>query len=328
MKRLLALITAAVLCACGPAMPAAAAEEETPDFIRSGDWNYRILENGTASIEGYHGPAEAVIPEKIDGKTVTEIGDMAFLMQAIQSVEIPDTVVSIGRYAFGMCRQLKEINLPPHLERLGASAFMECRRVEKVEIPDSVSYVGGNPFACCYQLSEIILPEDHPYLERTDGVLFSKPDRRLICVPMVHERTEYTVPEGTEIIADQALMFGVNLESVTIPDSVKQIGTEAFCRCNSLKRLVIPDSVTELGPRLCVQDKALQEAVLPDGLKEIPAQAFYACEALEKVKLPSGLEKIGRYAFYDCKLEGLEIPDGVEVGEGAFAKYEGVKPEE
>ena len=326
MKRLLALITVIALCACALAVPAAAEEEGISD-IWSGDWRYVVLEDGTASITAYRGvPNDIEIPTEIDGMTVTEVGEKAFLTHSITGVKIPDNVISIGRYGFGMCRQLEEITLPPHLERIGTAAFMDCRVLKKVEIPDSVSYVAGNPFAGCVKLREIIVSEDHPYLEMRDGALFSKPDRRLIGVPLAFSQSEYAVPEGTEILADQALMFIYYAESITIPDSVKKIGKEAIGRCINLKSIAIPDSVTEIGERAFVQNSSLQEVVLPDGLKEIPAQAFYDCEALEKINLPASLEKIGRYAFYNCKLDGLEVPEGVEVEEGAFAKYEGAKP--
>lgn len=314
MKRLLAFAAVIALCVGGLALPAAA------DQV-SAKWEYEVLEDGTACITGFNGPKEIEIPAKIDGIPVTRIGDKAFLAcSGLKKVTIPDSVTSIGAYAFAMCRGLKELVLPAHLERIGASAFMDCRNVASMEIPDSVNCIEGNPFGSCFKLSEIVVSPDHPYLEMADGALFSKPDRRLICVPMVHTLTEYAVPEGTEMIASHAFTFGTMLESITIPDSVWSIGEEAFSRCDNLKSLTIPESVTEIARRAFMQSKALEEVVLPDGLKEIPEQAFYFCESLAKVNIPSALEKIGRQAFYNCKLDMPEIPDGVEIGDEAFGK--------
>lgn len=44
-----------------------------------GDYEYSVLDDGTVKITGYNGSAETVvIPDTIDGKSVTSIGNGAF----------------------------------------------------------------------------------------------------------------------------------------------------------------------------------------------------------------------------------------------------------
>ena len=60
---------------------------------------------------------------------------------------------------------------------------------------------------------------------------------------------EYTIKDGTKVIADEAFCGCTSLTSVTIPDSVTSIGDYAFYKCTSLTEITIPDSVTSIGYR-------------------------------------------------------------------------------
>lgn len=73
---------------------ASAASEEKV----SGDYKYKILDDGTAQITDYTGKAATLtIPSTLGGKTVTSIGSTAFSMcSSLTSVTIPDSVTEIG----------------------------------------------------------------------------------------------------------------------------------------------------------------------------------------------------------------------------------------
>ena len=119
--------------------------------------------------------------------------------------------------------------------------------IKTVTIPDSVTLIQDNPFLSCESLEEIRISPDNPLFEVKDGVLFSREDHRLICCPCCLSITEYTVPQGTEIIGNCAFRRCEGLTSVSLPDGLKKIGDGAFERCSGLKTLDIPDSVTEIG---------------------------------------------------------------------------------
>lgn len=97
MKKLLLLLLAALLLtAC------ALAEGTGPATYTSGDWEYVLLENGTAEIEDYSGTmTELSVPDQIDGMMVTSIGDKAFShCTALTRVVIPDSVTHMGGTRF------------------------------------------------------------------------------------------------------------------------------------------------------------------------------------------------------------------------------------
>lgn len=183
------------------------------------------------------------------------IGDEAFYMNFVADITIPNTVVRIGNDAFTGC-DFENIVIPDSVTNIGdlAFSFTGC---ESVSIPGSVTDIGANPFAQCDRLTKIEIAKNHPYLGMKDGVLFSKPDRRLVSYPCGVEVEEYRVPEGVEIIGDYAF-YECEIDSVILPDTVTTIGKEAFGGGCGPKRVTVPQSVINIG-----QD-AFEHGNLPD----------------------------------------------------------------
>lgn len=153
-----------------------------------GDYKYEELENGTIRIMEYSGEErDVIIPEFLDGKRVTEIGDSAFDKKysqtyTLESVVIPEGVVRIGKNAFLSkrniiditlpeslttiserafedCLALEEIDLPSQLNNIGSRAFYNCRSLEEIDIPESVRSIGASAFANCEKLTSIAIPD-------------------------------------------------------------------------------------------------------------------------------------------------------------------------
>ena len=111
--------------------------------------------------------------------------------------------------------------------------------------------IKSNPFIRCIELKDFRVSDDHPYLKVLDGVLFSSPDKRIICFPYSYQYsyyfTEYSIPQGTLMIGDSAFYDCFSLKKITIPDGLTSIGMNAFQGCDQLTSLTIPDSVTYIG---------------------------------------------------------------------------------
>lgn len=107
-------------------------------------WRFSKLEDGTLEITCYKGDAtEVVVPERIGEDIVTAIGEGAFsgyyryspkksadkkfceTHKNIALVTLPNTIKSIGAYAFGFCNSLREIVIPSSVKRIGANAFVD-----------------------------------------------------------------------------------------------------------------------------------------------------------------------------------------------------------
>ena len=85
------------------------------DAAVSGNYTYKVLDDGTAEITGCNGSVvNAVIPDSIDGYTVTAINDTAFeWCDLLTTVEIPDSVTTIGASVFRYCYDLTTIGVAP-----------------------------------------------------------------------------------------------------------------------------------------------------------------------------------------------------------------------
>ena len=96
-------------------------------------------EGDKVTITAYAGDTlDVVIPSTIGGLPVTEIADSAFENSGIRSVSIPETVESIGWFAFRGCSSLSRAVLPANVSTIGYDAFSSCPRLT-VYAP-SVSY--------------------------------------------------------------------------------------------------------------------------------------------------------------------------------------------
>ena len=107
----------------------------------------------------------------------------------------------------------KELTIPSFLDgysvtALGDCAFQNAGSIESITIPDSVVELGINPFSSCSRLKEILVSPVHPTLVVEEGVLFSKPDHRLICCPITKNDSEYEIPDGIRIIGSSAFVSG------------------------------------------------------------------------------------------------------------------------
>ena len=96
---------------------------------------------------------EYVIPE-----TVTTIGEYAFYYSSkLTSVIIPKSVTSIENSAFQFCKKIASFELPEVLESIGNNAFANCEAVKSFVIPNSVTTIGRNAFQKCKALQTVTI---------------------------------------------------------------------------------------------------------------------------------------------------------------------------
>ena len=105
-------------------------------------WSRRREE---ASITGFSGSDTVIrIPQWIQGKPVTEIGERAFESRNLTSVTLPPTLRHIGHYAFAE-NALSCITIPQGVTFIGRRAF-RSNRLTNVSLPSSVGTLGWGAF--------------------------------------------------------------------------------------------------------------------------------------------------------------------------------------
>ena len=120
----------------------------------------------------------------------------------------------------------------------------------------------------------IVNPENK-YMECVDNVLFTKDRSKLLSYARFDPRTEYTIPEGTEIVSGQAFRYCNNLEKITIPESLTEFDKSAFSCANNLKNIVIPKNskLKKIGSH-AIFETSVEEMYLPSFDISIDRAAF------------------------------------------------------
>ena len=226
-KRLLSVLLAVVMVLTALPLTALSAVAAT-----SGDFEYQVLSetDKTCQITGYTGSAtELTIPSKLDGYTVTSIGNYAFsFCTLLTSITIPNNVTSIGVGAFRDCASLTSIAIPDSVTSIGGWAFINCALLTSMIIPNSVTSIGDEAFSGCSSLTSVDVAAGNPNYISENGVLFNKAKTELIQYPAGKLDTSYTIPNSVTSISEGAFEDCAALTSITIPDSVTSIDNYAF----------------------------------------------------------------------------------------------------
>ena len=140
-----------------------------PVFTYS-DYDYVVLDNGTAEITFYNGnDATLNIPKTINGKSVTQIATNAFYYcEYLKNLTIPDSVTDIGYEAFCDCDNLISVTIPNSVLTIGYGAFLGCDSLKSVTIPKSVIEIGDRAFGYYWNYDELI-DIDNTSIEKVDN---------------------------------------------------------------------------------------------------------------------------------------------------------------
>ncbi len=110
----------------------------------------------------YDGSSELVIPDTIDGQTVTVISKDCFSGCAgLTSIVLPDTLKEIDDRAFSFCSDLRGISIPEGVTRIGNSAFSGCSSLEAIHLPSSIEVIADRALFRCPKLVHIFYDGKH-----------------------------------------------------------------------------------------------------------------------------------------------------------------------
>lgn len=272
---------------------------------------------------------------------VLEIANSAFASNKyIQTLLLPESLQTIGIYAFSSCDSLRSVSFSgnnPELLTIESGAFYGCKSLVSIEIPYSVTTIGPGVFRDCVKLDAIEISENvtsigaYAFLNTAlynfdnnwaNGVLYL--GRHLIKANSTVSG-EYVVTDDTLTIGYAAFSACTSLTKITLPISLVYVERDAFLGCTALNEAVyngdfkgwfnitfVNDYSSPLyyAAKLNIKE-AHDNIVIPDGVKSIPAGTFRGTN-ITSVFIPDSVTYIGEEAFMDCAmLETINIPDGV-----------------
>ena len=164
--------TLVLLISCIAAFGTSAQVYNYPDTTPSGHILYYNIANGEAEVtfKSYNYPnygslidSTLIIPDSIaynnETYPVTSIGYQAFAYAEMQHVVIPNTVRTIGMWAFGPCQYLTEVVIPNSVTEIGQGAFGGCHNIVSVTLPDSITAIASQTFDADTSLVSIVIPD-------------------------------------------------------------------------------------------------------------------------------------------------------------------------
>lgn len=151
----------------------------------------------------------------------------------IKTIEIPNSVTSIGASAFRNCSSLSSVIIPNSVISIGEKAFSECSGLSSLDIPNSVTSIGKGAFDDCNGLTSVTIGNGITNVENW----------------FANNTTIKELKMGvmTTSISDGAFSGCSGLTSTIIPENVVTIGASAFEGCKGLTTITIPESVTSIG---------------------------------------------------------------------------------
>jgi len=188
------------------------------------------------------------------------------------SVSIPNTVVSIGDFAFS------------------------DSKVEELMIPDSVSSFGCGAFSGCSQLQSFVISGNNNYFVFENGFLMKKDGTVLYFYP--HSGASVTIPNSVRTIANYTFYSHAELVSINL-SNVESIGSYAFYGCK-LADVNIPDSVVSIGQFAFANCAQLNSVIIGRGITSIENFTFSSNKKLHSVRITESVTSIGSRAFDNC----------------------------
>lgn len=242
--------------------------------------NYQITSDNTVAVYTSNYSGDIVIPATITTSVynygedynltfvVTAINSNAFSYSNVTSIQLPNTIKSIGSYAFYSCTKLTSVTLSDGLESIGRSAFQGCTSLESITIPNSVTTMDWNAFYGCTGLKNVALSN---HLRELNGTFIGCSGLESVKIP-----TSVLSLEGT-------FTNCASLKTVALPYSVNNIGANTFMGCTGLLSVYVPNSVTVIGDQAFSNNTSLTVVELPNTVTSIGANAFYGCAQLTTI---------------------------------------------
>ena len=232
-----------------------------------------------------------VVPEGI-----TDIYDYCFYYSDIEQIELPNSLLKIGKYSFYNCLNMYFITLPENLNSIGMYAFQKAEKLKEVYNLSSLNIKNNtsNGYVGYYAINI--------YHEITNETLYVTEDGLFICVD--------------NLTKEMKLVGYRNLASVvTIPEGVTEIPYGFFMDCSELQYINFPSTLTTIGSNVFYRTTNLVEITIPETVQNY-VPSFWGCSSLKKVVILCDVERFT--SLNNDKVEEVVLPNTVTYIDNSF----------
>ena len=283
-------------------------------------FNYAKTGDGEAMITGVidKNVKNVTIPTSttIDGETleITAIGDEVFKDSSVDTLNLGNSIRSIGNNAFYHCYSLKKLVLPNSVVSIGEKAFYNCG-LSSITIPASLNTIGTMAFSSNGNISSMNVRAGNANFKSVNNNLLTKDGKTLIQGSSSlnnYNRYESAI-QGVEAILPGAL-DRISINNLCLPASLKNISGDLLAgilNCNNIY-------VEEGSPYLCSLDGILFSNDTTKIIRFPKGKRNYGYRDYE---LPSQVEIVGKNAFSGVQLTSLTLSENVKTIEDQAFTY-------
>ncbi len=289
MKSLMLIVAVVMLCLAVGMMASA----ET-----YGDYNYRVLDDGTVEITKYIGTdADVIVPAVLNDMVVSGLNDDGFCYnQSVVSVTISEGI----KYIDG-------------------NTFEDAHNLKYIYIPASVSYINEYIFVENYTIEKIVVDENNKHYSTDEsGVLFDKDKTKLMYFPATCKTNKYVMPKTVKEIHNQAFVDVVSLTEIVFSEALTSC--QSFYMPISLKEITIPSTVEYIQDYSFEQCMSLTKITISDGVKKIGGSTFEHAPCLREIYIEGMNVEMSDFAKTEVYVENDKIDAWIEAIHNLFVE--------